>query len=182
MVFEMTEKQEKILNTALRMFAEQGYANTSTSSIAKEAGVSEGLIFRHFGSKDKLLDAIVSCGIDEMNEGISKMESITNPKEVLSSSFDFVVDLIRNNYETWKLQISLKYQNPEIAKKYHENPVFLKMNEKIEWAFRELNYPNPKAEMKLFNIILASLFSLLAKEDQIDQDSFIQFLKDKYKL
>ena len=51
----MTEKQENILNTALELFAKDGYDATSTSKIAKCAGVSEGLIFRHYGSKDGLL-------------------------------------------------------------------------------------------------------------------------------
>ena len=43
--------KENILHTALRLFAEQGYDRTPTSQIAREAGVSEGLIFRHYGSK-----------------------------------------------------------------------------------------------------------------------------------
>ena len=41
----MTDKKEKILNAALELFANDGYNVTSTSKIAKTAGVSEGLIF-----------------------------------------------------------------------------------------------------------------------------------------
>jgi AcrR family transcriptional regulator len=51
----MTEKKELILQTALRLFSEQGYEATPTNRIAKEAGVSEGLIFRHFENKEGLL-------------------------------------------------------------------------------------------------------------------------------
>ena len=54
----MTQKKENILKAALRLFAEQGYYATSTSKIAKEAGVSEGLIFRHFGNKEKLFSVV----------------------------------------------------------------------------------------------------------------------------
>ena len=54
----MTEKQENILNAALKLFATEGYASTSTSKVAKEAGVSEGLIFRHFKNKEGLLNVI----------------------------------------------------------------------------------------------------------------------------
>ena len=51
----MTDKQEKILQAALELFAKEGFKGTSTNKIAKKAGVSEGLIFRHFENKD--LDA-----------------------------------------------------------------------------------------------------------------------------
>ncbi|WP_338447819.1 TetR/AcrR family transcriptional regulator [Niallia oryzisoli] len=60
-----TDKQQKIAETAVKMFAEKGYANTSTSEIAKEAGVAEGTIFRHYGTKDNLLLAVILPFIKE---------------------------------------------------------------------------------------------------------------------
>ena len=47
--------QRRILSAALELFAEKGYAATSTGAIAKTAGVAEGLIFKHFRSKKELL-------------------------------------------------------------------------------------------------------------------------------
>ncbi|MEJ6750428.1 MAG: helix-turn-helix domain-containing protein, partial [Bacteroidia bacterium] len=44
----MTDKQVAILQTALELFSNKGFYAVSTNLIAKEAGVSEGLIFRHF--------------------------------------------------------------------------------------------------------------------------------------
>ncbi|WP_394231766.1 TetR/AcrR family transcriptional regulator [Niallia oryzisoli] len=60
-----TDKQQKIAETAVKMFAEKGYANTSTSEIAKGAGVAEGTIFRHYGTKDNLLLAVILPFIKE---------------------------------------------------------------------------------------------------------------------
>ncbi len=51
----MTEKQNTILTSSLKLFAKNGYEATTTRSIAQEAGVSEGLIFRHFQNKEGLL-------------------------------------------------------------------------------------------------------------------------------
>lgn len=56
---EMTEKQQRVFEAAISLFAEKGYASTSTSEIAKEAGVAEGTIFRHFGSKENLLFSVI---------------------------------------------------------------------------------------------------------------------------
>src|SRR5690606_18989192 len=54
-----TEKQKKILEAAIELFSEKGYASTSTSEIAKKAGVAEGTIFRHYNTKKELLMSIV---------------------------------------------------------------------------------------------------------------------------
>lgn len=57
--------QEEILNlirtSALQLFAERGFAGTTTQEIARQADVSETLLFRHFGDKSKLYDAVVSA-------------------------------------------------------------------------------------------------------------------------
>ncbi|GGM33956.1 TetR family transcriptional regulator [Paraliobacillus quinghaiensis] len=60
---KLTEKKAAILVAAIEIFAEKGYAATSTSEIAKQAGVAEGTIFRHYASKKELLLAIVKPGI-----------------------------------------------------------------------------------------------------------------------
>lgn len=54
-----TVKQQKIIETAIKLFAEKGFSNTSTAEIAKMAEVSEGTIFKHYGTKDKLLLSII---------------------------------------------------------------------------------------------------------------------------
>ena len=57
---ELTERQKNILAAATEIFAEKGFAATSTSEIAKKAGVAEGTIFRHFKTKKALLLSIVT--------------------------------------------------------------------------------------------------------------------------
>ncbi len=56
---ELTPKQAKIVQAAIEIFSEKGFAATSTSEIAKRAGVAEGTIFRHYKTKKDLLISIV---------------------------------------------------------------------------------------------------------------------------
>src|SRR5699024_9997916 len=56
---DLTEKQKEVLAAATVLFAEKGFAATSTSEIAKKAGVAEGTIFRHYKTKKELLLSIV---------------------------------------------------------------------------------------------------------------------------
>lgn len=48
------EKQERILNAALKEFAQKGYENASTNEIVKSAGISKGLLFHYFNNKKEL--------------------------------------------------------------------------------------------------------------------------------
>jgi AcrR family transcriptional regulator len=60
-----TKKQEAIVEAAIKLFAEKGYANTSTAEIAKVAEVSEGTIFKHYRTKDTLLLSVMLPFIKE---------------------------------------------------------------------------------------------------------------------
>jgi AcrR family transcriptional regulator len=52
------DKQEAILNTALRLFTERGFFGTPTSLISKEAGVATGTLFFYFRTKEELIDTL----------------------------------------------------------------------------------------------------------------------------
>ena len=60
-----TKKQLAIVEAAIKLFAEKGYANTSTAEIAKVAEVSEGTIFKHYRTKDHLLLSVILPFIKE---------------------------------------------------------------------------------------------------------------------
>lgn len=56
----LTEKQQRVLDAALEMFAERGYSGVATNEIAKKAGVAEGTIFKTWKTKKDLLVAVVA--------------------------------------------------------------------------------------------------------------------------
>ena len=52
------DKQDAIINAALKVFAQKGYKDASTDVIVREAGISKGLLFHYFTSKQGLYDFI----------------------------------------------------------------------------------------------------------------------------
>jgi len=56
------EKRQRILNAAMHQFL-NGYKNASTDSIVKEAGISKGLLFHYFGTKENLYNFLVNHAI-----------------------------------------------------------------------------------------------------------------------
>ena len=92
---KLTEKQRKILLAAIESFSEKGFASTSTSEIAKKAGVAEGTIFRHYKTKKDLLMAIV----------VPIMAKVVGPyivndfDKVLNQQYDRIEDFLRATIE-----------------------------------------------------------------------------------
>jgi len=54
----MSTKRDDILNAALRLFARRGFYGTTMPELAREAGVGAGTIYRHFDSKETLVNAL----------------------------------------------------------------------------------------------------------------------------
>lgn len=53
------ERRLQILRVAMRLFSQHGFRGTTTKEIAKAAGVSEAMVFRHFATKKELYSAIL---------------------------------------------------------------------------------------------------------------------------
>ncbi len=72
------EKQDRMINAALKLFAENGYRRASTDEMVKEAGISKGLLFHYFTSKAGLYEFIcdysVKFVIMEMSSTVGKEE------------------------------------------------------------------------------------------------------------
>lgn len=68
------EKQDSILNAALKEFAQKGYKNASTNEIVKEANISKGLLFHYFYNKKSLFLFLYDYSKDIfLNEFYSKL-------------------------------------------------------------------------------------------------------------
>ncbi len=52
-------RRKQILQTAVDIFSRRGFSGTTTKEIARAAGVSEAMVFRHFSTKSEIYDAIL---------------------------------------------------------------------------------------------------------------------------
>ncbi|MGH1387970.1 TetR/AcrR family transcriptional regulator [Kordia sp.] len=173
----MTDKQEKILQAALELFSNEGYNATSTSKIGKKAGVSEGLIFRHFTNKQGLLDAIIKDAESRIGEIIMPIIGETDPKTVLRKTIELPFNVKESEFNFWRLQFKLKW---EVA---YNNPQKMQpLIDKLSWAFTILQYENPNLEAILLNQIIESISSEILKGNLKQQEDYKSFLLLKYKL
>ena len=64
---EAEQTRNDILKAALILFDEQGYAQTTLSTIARKAKVTRGAIYWHFENKEEILAALAQAQFDELN-------------------------------------------------------------------------------------------------------------------
>jgi AcrR family transcriptional regulator len=82
------------MDAARQLFAERGFAATGTADVARLAGVSEGILFHHFGSKAKLLEAVAA----DYGRGLAQRMFAAAPapgtaaaaEPMLRAAFDYV--------------------------------------------------------------------------------------------
>jgi AcrR family transcriptional regulator len=63
-LLDRAARRETILKGAAAAFAEKGYAGTSMEDVAAAAGITKLIVYRHFGSKEELYDAVLE-GVSE---------------------------------------------------------------------------------------------------------------------
>jgi AcrR family transcriptional regulator len=64
----LSSSRDRLLHAAKRLFAAQGYEQTATSTIARQAGTSESQLMRYFGGKIGLLEAVFDAAWLELDE------------------------------------------------------------------------------------------------------------------
>ncbi len=73
------DKQDRMINAALKVFALNGYRHASTDDIVKEAGISKGLLFHYFGSKAGVYEFVYEYSVRymllELSTKVSRTES-----------------------------------------------------------------------------------------------------------
>jgi len=93
------DKQELIIDAALEVFCEKGYANTRMADIAKRAGVSYGLVYHYFESKEAFFDNIVEKWWATLYEILEAEKSSSGSfQEKLENIIQFFLDTYSNKF------------------------------------------------------------------------------------
>lgn len=117
------EKKEKIIEAGFNLICKNGYHNTNTAEIAKEAGVSTGIVYQYFNDKyDILIEGIEKYG-NNLFFPISKTKNITFDK----NNFDeFLRNMIKQYIKNHKLSsiaheeiMSMVHSDKKIAEYYY---------------------------------------------------------------
>lgn len=177
--------KQQILEAALSLFAHQGFHNTTISQIARKAGVSKGLIYNYFSSKEDLVGGIIE---EAMETGEEIMETIKDPqldpRIAVNQSIDHIFALVKQNPQYWRMLTSLSFQE-DILSKFETllRKQEFKNLEHLTDLIRRLGAEQPMMEAMYLSALLDGiLLHYLHFKDQYPLDEIKEFLKTKINL
>ena len=129
----MSDTKERILFTALRLFAQDGYEAVSVSAIAGELGMTKGVLYKHYKNKRDIFDSVFEkmCLEDvelAKKHGVPEEEFEDNPLAFKNTSMENLRDFIEATFRIWienefarnfrKMLTLEQYRNAEMSDFY----------------------------------------------------------------
>jgi AcrR family transcriptional regulator len=107
---ELREKsKEKIIYAAVQLFSTVGYFSTSVSNIAEKAGVSKGLIYNYFDSKESVLESIIQKAFEEVDRVFNFGEAAP-PKQRLENIINRLFESLRLQSDFMRMYLPVAMQ------------------------------------------------------------------------
>ncbi|MFS0916960.1 TetR/AcrR family transcriptional regulator [Brevibacillus sp. 179-C 1.1 NHS] len=186
---EMTEKQRNILRASVKLFAEKGFHASSTAEIAKEAGVAEGTIFRHYKSKKEILLAVVAPVLvkfaapfilKDVRE-IFKEQNNKTFSQIVTELYRNRIDLVLANENHIRILLQEAFFHDEIREALIAT-VFTGVKEmatKLIEAKVDVGELRPLPTQAVFRAILSSMIGLVLFRQVLDTDEFRTYSDDE---
>jgi AcrR family transcriptional regulator len=183
--FEEIREQRKlqIMQAALELFAREGYHSSSIARIARYAGISKGLLYNYFTSKEDLLDSIMALGIEKFHQILEDIQHDLDTPEELMTYIHGGFEIIRREPEFYRLLFSVFFQ-PGVMdvsqNRYRETLEHLTQD--IAFYFKTKGDPNPvEKAMLLGNMIDGVGLSYFLAPEKVDLDKLEKIIFDLFK-
>lgn len=111
------ERKGRIVEAAIRHFSEAGFHGTTTRELARKAGISEALLFRHFPDKESLYEAILQKKMGEhVPLFLSDLPLDRGPQDVLKTLARRIVALNQSDHSFLRLLLFSALENHELSR------------------------------------------------------------------
>ncbi|MEZ4936460.1 MAG: helix-turn-helix domain-containing protein [Crocinitomicaceae bacterium] len=152
---------QRITHSALQLFSEKGYKNTSVAEIAKRAGISKGLIYNYYDSKEGVLKGVIE-GFRSMKDEIVQ-EGIT-----IENALDQFFMMIEHQIGFVKMMMSFSLdvnEMPIVEEFVHE-----KATEGIKLytpLLEKIGFEDPETEAWFLSTLLqgTAILTIVSHED-----------------
>lgn len=97
--------RQKIQSAGMRLFVQKGFGSTNVQDIADAAGISIGLLYRHYKTKESLFNELVEFALDGLIQMIQTFENADSPKQLLAQFVDEIYRDMQDGEELANLLI-----------------------------------------------------------------------------
>lgn len=109
------ERKTQIKRVALEIISEEGFQDTSISKIAKRAGISKGLMYNYYKSKEEMIREIIIEGIEELSVIFDPNKDGILTEEEARYFIDELFNMLKSNLHYWQLYFTVMLQPKVMA-------------------------------------------------------------------
>lgn len=171
-----------VLNSAMTLFAQNGYAHTTTRSIAQEAGISIGLMYHYFDSKESLLRAVFDHSMAILSQTFTQSYEQSAPSERLAALLRSMLTLLTEDESFWALFYMLRTQ-PAIQRELGDDFRLWtqRLRELFEAELAQLGHKNPPIEAyMLYSLVEGTIQQYLLDPQTYPLTEMIEQIIQRY--
>lgn len=143
------QRREQLLDAALGLIIERGYAGVSIEAVARVAGVTRPVVYDHFPNLGRLLHALVER---EERYSLAQLEQVVpadpgnaSPPELLAQGVERFLQAVLDRPNTWRIILLPIEGTPSIIREQVETNrarMHARIVQLVEWAFSRPEFPH----------------------------------------
>lgn len=142
------QRREQLLDAALGLIIEQGYAGVSIEAVARVAGVTRPVVYDHFPNLGRLLHALVEreerWALGQLEQVVPADPGDVSPPELLAQGVQRFLEAVLARPDTWRIILLPIEGTPSIIREQVETNrarMQARITELVEWAFSRPEFP-----------------------------------------
>ena len=116
------QRREQLIDAALEVILERGYARVSIEAIAREAGITRPVVYDHFPNLNRLLHAVIEreerMSLEQLEKVVPDEPGDQEPRELLASGLERFLAAVTTRPATWRIILLPLEGTPPIVRQH----------------------------------------------------------------
>jgi AcrR family transcriptional regulator len=142
------QRREQLIDAALEVILDRGYARISIEAIAREAGITRPVVYDHFPNLTRLLHAVIEreerISLEQLTQVVPEDPGDQAPAELLTTGVARFLEAVTNRPATWRLILLPLEGTPPIVRQHVEAgraEVLARIGHLVRWSMERSELP-----------------------------------------
>jgi AcrR family transcriptional regulator len=142
------QRREQLIDAALEVILDRGYARISIEAIAREAGITRPVVYDHFPNLNRLLHAVIEreerISLEQLAQVVPEEPGDQAPAELLTTGVTRFLEAVRSRPATWRIILLPLEGTPPIVRQHVESGrtrVLDRIERLVRWSMEDSELP-----------------------------------------
>ena len=142
------QRREQLIDAALEVILERGYARVSIEAIARAAGITRPVVYDHFPNLNRLLHAVIEreerISLDQLDQVVPEEPGEQEPRELLAGGLTRFLAAVTTRPATWRIILLPLEGTPPIVRQHVQAGrarVLARIERLVAWAVEHSELP-----------------------------------------